>query len=394
MSVFLTFLHKEWYEIKQNRRLLLMLFISLLLPFLINLLTYNPLLPIAIVAPFYIVLSVCVVSEFIKASLIEEIAMSTLDNILIAPFKKDFFIVYKTIIPIVISFIVTVLGMIMNDVASMIVPEFSDFIIMTSFTNILIALIACVTCAWMSFYLLMRTRNTSANFFTMILGTIMVTIGFLAIISNLYHTAIIVVFAFIILPILFIACRVMLTSPQPLKKTIARQWICLFRGQNLNFITAIIVKDLVSIRLLHILEMLLYIILILATSDTLIFYILLFLIATYGARKLLYQNVVEEKLNKTYEILSIQKSEWFIFGVHSMIPILFSLVASLIAIIESAHPMENIIIVVFIILISPVYTFFITKTVNRPKEISYGNIFLCVGLILLFIGVCSMTGLA
>ncbi len=391
MLAFLTFLNKEWCEIKQNRRLLLMLSISLLLPFFINLIAYNPLFPMAILVPLYVVFSVCIVSEFIKASLIEEITMSTLDNILIAPFKKDFFIVYKTIIPILISFVVTLLGMIINDVASMIVSEFSDFIKMTSFTNILIALIACTTCAWGSFYILMRTRKTSANFFTMILGTIMGVIGFLAIISNLYHSAIIVVFALIILPILFVACKVMLTSPQPLKKSITRQWICLFRGQNLNFVTAIIVKDLVSIRLLHILEILLYSILILVTSDMLIFYTLLFLITTYGTRKLLYKNVVEEKLNKTFEILSIQKSNMFIFSVHSIIPILFSLVASLIAIIGSIHHIENIIIVVLVILISPIFTFFITKTVNRPKEISYGNIFLFVGLLLLFIGVYGLT---
>ncbi|WP_409967694.1 hypothetical protein RFF05_14100 [Bengtsoniella intestinalis] len=390
MLVFLAFIKKEWSEVKQYRKLWILLLICLFLPFVSNYLANNPLLPMTVLAPLYIVISACIVGEFIKASLVEEISMSTLDNILISPFKNGFLIFYKTVIPILISYTVTILGMIISDIALISVPSFSHFIVMTSPLNILVALISCIICAWVSFYLLVSSRKTSPNLFTLILGLIMVIIGILAIISSLYHPAIIVAFSLIALPVIYTACSITLTSPQPPKKIISRQWICLFKGQNLHFTTAIIVKDLTCIRLLHILEILMFVTLISISNNINLFFFLLFLLTTYGARKLLYQNTVEEKLAKTYDILQIQKSKRFIFCAHAIVPTCISLVASLIAIANSSYFVKNAIVVIFIVILSPVFTYAITKTINRRKEVSYGSISLCAVLMVLFTAVYSI----
>ena len=385
MLIYITFLRKEMIEILQNKKILVYLCMSMFLPLAINIIATNSPISLDILAPLYVVMSACVISELIKVSLVEEFRLSTFDNLLIASFKKDYLIYYKTTIQVLFSFVATVFGLLLSDAFLIFIPNFNYFVTMTTFYNIIVAFVSSSVCGWISYYLFIRTRNVSSTTHTISLGIIMVTLGGIAIISNIYNIAIIIIFGAMLLILAYICSKIILTSPQPLKKRSSRQWFCFFEGQNLTFISAIIVKDLAVIRISNVVEVCFYIFAMFITKIPLVFYGILFLLTTFGARKLFYQSIVEEKLNKTNDILQLQKSKSIIFMAKAIVPTICSMLLSLIAIALSSRTISDLCFALTISILAPVVTYPITLFVKRPKEISIGSLILSIALLCVYV---------
>ena len=385
MLIYLTFLRKELIEILQNKKILLFLCLSLCLPLIINIIATNPPVPLELVVSLYVVIAACVVSELIKLSLVEEFKLSTFNNLLIAPFKKEYLIYYKTTIQVLVSFLTTVLGLLFSDVFLLLIPKFSYFVTMTTFFNVIVALCSSYVCGWISFYLFIRTRSVSATTHTLLLGIIMGTLAVIAMISNIYCPAIIGVCASVILLLTYVLSKITLTSPQPLKNKNSRQWFCLFKGQNLIFVSAIIIKDFAGIRISNMLEVLFYIVLIFLVKTPVLFYGILFLVATFGVRKLFYPSIIDEKLNKTSDILQIQKIKIYIYIAKVIVPTIVSMILSFSAIALYTQKISDLYFAFIVVILSPILTYTVALFVKRPKEFSIGSAILNITLLVMYL---------
>ena len=133
------------------------------------------------------------------------------------------------------------------------------------------------------------------------------------------------------------------------------------------------------------LEVLFYIVLIFLVKTPVLFYGILFLVATFGVRKLFYPSIIDEKLNKTSDILQIQKIKIYIYIAKVIVPTIVSMILSFSAIALYTQKISDLYFAFIVVILSPILTYTVALFVKRPKEFSIGSAILNITLLVMYL---------
>lgn len=177
-------LKKELIEVEYNKKFLLLGGIGLIFPLLANLVSSNPLLPLDHV---FLILSIVAASsggELVYSTMISELQNGAFDILLVCPVDKYKIVLYKLIIPIIFTSIITILGLGFNDVVASFV--LNKFLYSNAFCtkNILATLCSSATCCIVEYIGLIVYDKKTIKLHTILIAAEVCLLSVLFILGN------------------------------------------------------------------------------------------------------------------------------------------------------------------------------------------------------------------
>lgn len=380
MAVYRTFLYKECIELRANKKLWLFSFILLVYPLLVNIIGRHPIMPMEYIMTIMLAVAATCSGEFVFFSLLEEFRCDTFNILLVSPINKKFLFLYKAAIPVLVCVLCSFLGLLINDLVIEMFPTFHSFENAFSIFNVLVVVFAAISSAAVEFCFAVKDqapdkkKHTLSIFFSTLIGVMLIFAG------KIYHFLFFLIPAGLILSFLIYLCLYLLKYSTANVK-IKKQYIDFFRGRNLTLAKAFIVKSLQWIKISVWLELGVFLIAsILTSSKILFFYAFLFLLSSFGARRILFPLLANDSINRSTETIFVVCRK-FSYYLYSTLPsFIISIVSSCIIVLLFSHlPFSDLILVALTSIFSCLYACTIHHfIIKKSSDFTLGSFILSI----------------
>ncbi len=137
MNVICRFAIKDFKEIIQSRKILIVCLVSVLYPSIINIVAINPLVPVELAIIPASIFTACVSTEILYFLMINEIRYRIFDIFIVSRMSRIKLLICRITLPVLIAFLFAIISVILNNMMVLVFPN-SEYIMSTLNSNIII----------------------------------------------------------------------------------------------------------------------------------------------------------------------------------------------------------------------------------------------------------------
>lgn len=388
-------LNKDIRELKNNQKLMRPMILLILFPLIANIIVTHPIAPILpkeyVLISAMLLTAACLGSELTYYLMINEIKYETFDMILLSNTHKFKILIYKLLIPCMISILLSFLGLLIYYTVPLLFPTYHLALGTFNIGYIPLIITASIVSCMIEFGSMMVIGKSDKNIHTQILF-LSLTISIIGYVLSVYVGLFYIFYSLTIIMIILIMNYKLIDYYKSAIKYSKKYKKSLFPNRRISQLKALIIKNLIlskfkwyilipffGISIIPLLAQLIP----LSNQNLapLLYYISFYFICIFGSINVLYPSIATERIAKISDILKVAKiSKQNKILLNIVFPIAFLLLGFLISTVISLFYSINgnaIIIIsiaaLFICILSSLFSVLITlwlsKHVNTYKDI-------------------------
>ncbi len=344
MTLLGKFLLKDFNEVRNSFKVLIVILLSITLPTILNMIATNPVLPIETLMTPVAIFSACISAEILFFLMINEVKYKMFDVFLVSRISKIKLVLCRVAFPIIIGFVCAILGVFLNN---FIVGIFVDYGYVSITFNIVIAivfLVSAILSSLIEFLVIIFNGNTDVQKHTL---TIALTylLNIIIYITLIKYGILIygIVSVFSIIVLIIVACNLIRLYSKPSKIKLSSSCLFKFPNENISLISGLIRKEIIvsEINIFTLVYLIivsffptmivsgnLYDIELLKFTQR----ITLFFISYFGVSRVTFKVLSEEQINRYSDIFSLVKvNKSKLYFSKSCIPLIIAILGFLLS---------------------------------------------------------------